>query len=164
MSAHVRPGQIASLIQIASDLGPSIDLMRLAHELHADIAVLLPITNAAERLGLVERQKDELTLTDLGVRFQKPTRNFDKIRLIKDELAKIEPFKTSLDFVNQKDTITAGDVAKRLRKNGVRWDHDPELNESLINNLLIPWAILAGILSYDGKTEKFRKPSKPLDA
>jgi len=46
----------------------------------------------------------------------------------------------------------------------VRWDHDPELNELLVSNLLIPWAILAGILSYDGKTAKFRKPSKPLDA
>jgi hypothetical protein len=60
--------------------------------------------------------------------------------------------------------ITATDVAETLKKNGVQWDHDPELNESLVSNLLIPWAILAGILSYDGKTEKFRKTSKPLGA
>jgi len=102
MPANVKPGQIVSLVQITDDHAPTIALPRLAHELHADIAVLLPIIDAAEMLGLVERQKGELTLTDLGLRFQKPTRNFDRIRLIKDELAKIEPFKTSLDLANQK--------------------------------------------------------------
>jgi hypothetical protein len=155
MPANVKPGRIVSLAQIINDYAPSIDLPRLADELHADIAVLLPIIDAAEMLGLVGRQKGKLTLTDFGLKFHRTIRNSDKIHLLKDNLTKIEPFKTSLRLTNQKRTVTAADIAESLRKNGVQWDHDPELNESLVNNLLIPWAILAGILSYDGKTQKF---------
>lgn len=155
MPANVRPVQTVSLIQIFDDLGPSIELMRLADELRADLVVLLPIIDAVEMLGLVKREKDGLTLTDFGLKFQKTTRNFNKIRLLKDRLIEIEPFKTSLDLANQKRNVTAADIAETLNKNGIQWDPDPELNESLVNNLLIPWAILAGILSYDGKTGKF---------
>jgi len=155
MPANVRPGQIISLIQISNDLGQSIELMRLADELRADLVILLPIIDAGEMLGLVEKQQDGLALTDFGLRFQKTTRNFNKIRLLKDRLIEIEPFKTSLALVNQKRSVTTADIAETLDKNGVRWDPDPEQNESLVNNLLIPWAILAGILSYDGKTGKF---------
>jgi len=155
MPANVKPGRIVSLVQIINDHVPSIDLPRLANELSADVAVFLPIIDAAEMLGLVERQKGKLKLTDFELTFHKTIRNSDKIRLLKDNLTKIEPFKTSIRLTNQKRTVNAADIAGSLRKNGVQWDRDPELNESFVNNLLIPWAILAGILSYDGRTQKF---------
>jgi len=39
----------------------------------------------------------------------------------------------------------------------VRWHHDRELNVSLIQALLVHWAIYAGMLTYNGKTGKFRR-------
>jgi hypothetical protein len=161
MPTNVTIAQIVRLVQITNDYAPCCALSRLADKLQADTATLSPIIEAAEMLGLVERQKDEFTLTDLGLKFQEITGNLNKIRLVKDELAKIEPFKTSLELANQRSAISAADVAETLKKKGVRWDQGPELSESLVNHLLIPWAILTSILEYDGKTEKFRKPSEP---
>src|SRR5438552_18886094 len=84
MPANVRAGQVVSLVEVTGGLGPKIDTHRLADELGADIAVFLPILDAAELLGLVkkEKEKGEVSLTEFGLKLQKTTKN--KIRLLKD--------------------------------------------------------------------------------
>jgi len=138
MPANVRAGQVVSLVEVTGGLGPKIDTHRLADELGADIAVFLPILDAAELLGLVKKERGEVSLTEFGLRLQKTSKN--KIRLLKDQLSKIEPFKAAL-----------------AERHDVRWHHDRELNVSLIQALLVHWAIYAGLLTYNGKTGKFRK-------
>jgi hypothetical protein len=51
MPANAKLGQIVSLVQITDDHAPTIALPPLTHELHVDIAALLPIIDAAEMLG-----------------------------------------------------------------------------------------------------------------
>jgi hypothetical protein len=46
-------------------------------------------------------------------------------------------------------------VAKTLNERGIEWHYTPQQNEVLVRNLLIHWAIRAGLLSYDGKSGKF---------
>jgi hypothetical protein len=70
MPAHVRAGQIVSLVEMTGGLDASIDAARLADEFGADIAVLLPIIDAGEMLGLVNSQKGNISLTDFGLKFQ----------------------------------------------------------------------------------------------
>ena len=60
-------------------------------------------------------------------------------------------------MVRQKGSISSRDVTEALLRWGIRWHHIDELNETLIQDLLIHWAIYAGLLAYNGKTGKFQK-------
>jgi NitT/TauT family transport system ATP-binding protein len=157
MPAHVRPGQIMGLVEATGGLGSPIDLSRVADELGADIATLLPMLDAAEMLGLVKVERGVVALTEFGSRFQKASKN--KMRLVKEQLAKIEPFNTALVLGAHRHAFSSGEVAKTLSKKGVRWHHEPEVNEAVVRGLLIHWTIYAGLLQYDGKADKFRKAS-----
>ena len=154
MPAHVRAGQIVSLVEMTGGLGSSIDAAKLADEFGADIAILLPIIDAGEMLGLVRNLKGNISLTDFGLKFQKASKH--KIRLLKDQLGMMEPFRTAVDLASKHHDISAADIADCLARRGVRWHHDAETNQDLVKMLLIHWAIYAGLLSYNGKAERFR--------
>src|SRR5437667_11321612 len=84
MPANVRAGRVVSLVEVTGGLGPKIDTHRLAGELGADIAVFLPILDAAELLGRVTKERGEGSLTEFGRRLQTTSRN--NIRLLKAAL------------------------------------------------------------------------------
>ena len=155
MPGNVRGGQVISLVEITGSLGEKVDAPKLADEMGADIAVLLPVLDAAEMLGLVRTEKGDVHLTELGLKFQKTTKN--KLRLLKDRLSTIEPFRTALELSLKGKSITAAQVADTQQDIGLRWHYQPQMNESLIRALLIHWAIYAGLLKYDGKSGKFQK-------
>ena len=147
MPADVRAGQVISLVEVTGGLGANVDASRLADELGANVAVLLPILDAAELLGLVRTEKGDIYLTEFGLRFQKTSKN--KVRLLTDRLAKIEPFKTTVELAAKYGEVTTSQVARSLAERGVTWHHNPELNESLVRALLIHWALYAGLLTYN---------------
>src|SRR5487761_689380 len=155
MPANVRAGQVVGLVEVTGGLGPVIDASRLADEFGADIATLLPILDTAEMLGLVTSEKGDVSLTDFGLKFQKTAKN--KVRLLKEMLSKMEPFKAALEIGAEKSSFSARDVSEALLQRDVRWHHRQEINESLIQALLIHWAIYAGLLNYNGKNGKFQK-------
>ena len=144
-----------SLVEITGSIGGKVDVPKLADELGADIAVLLPILDTAEMLGLVRSEKGDVHLTELGLKFQKTTKN--KLKILRERIAMIEPFRTAIELGSRGKPVTAGQVAEALSEMGLRWHYKPELNEALIKTLLIHWAIYAGLLSYDGKSNKFLK-------
>jgi len=155
MPGNVRAGQVISLVEVTGGLGAKVDVSRLADELGADIAVLLTILDAAEMLGLVRSEKGNVSLTELGLRFQKTSKN--KVRMLKDKLAAIEPFRTALELASRGKAVSAAHVADALSEIGIKWHYQPELNESLIKALLIHWTIYGGLMKYDGKSGKFQK-------
>lgn len=155
MPANVRGGQVISLVEVAGSIGGKVDVPKLADELGADIAVLLPIIDAAEMLGLVRTEKGDVHLTELGHKFQKTTK--EKLRMMKDRIAAIEPFRTALELTSKGKQVTSSHVAESLSEMGLKWHYQPDINESLIRTLLIHWAIYAGLLKYDGKSGKFAK-------
>jgi len=155
MPGTVRGGQVISLVEVTGSIGGKVDAPKLADELGADIAVLLPILDAAEMLGLVRTEKGDVHLTELGLRFQKTTKN--KLKILKERIAAIEPFRTALELSAHGKPVTASQVAESLDEMGLKWHYQPEINESLIRALLIHWAIYAGLLKYDGKSGKFQK-------
>lgn len=157
MPANVRPGQVIGLVEVTGGLGSRVDVSTLADELGDDIAVLLPILDAAELLGLVNSVKGEVLLTDFGVEFQKETRN--KVTLLKERLVKIEPFRTAVEFISKRGEVSAREVADELAIEGIKLHHQMDLNESLVQALLIHWGIRSGLLAYDGRTGKFKRPS-----
>ena len=155
MPANVRAGQVISLVEITGGLGSTVDASRLADELGADIAVLLPILDAAELLGLVETQKGQVVLTEFGHKFQKTLKN--KVRLLKEKLSEMEPFRTALEMASHRREVETADIVEELEIEGVRWHHQNDMNYALVQGLLIHWAVYSGILTYDGRTGKFRK-------
>ena len=155
MPGPVRAGQVISLVEITGGIGGKVDAPKLADELGADIAVLLPILDAAEMLGLVRTEKGDVHLTELGLKFQKTAKN--KLKMLKERIATIEPFRTALELASRGKPVTAAQVAVTLDEIGLKWHYQPEMNEALIRTLLIHWAIYAGLLKYDGKSDKFQK-------
>ena len=155
MPGNVRAGQVISLVEVTGGLGPKVDVSRLADEMDYDIAVLLSTLDAAEMLGLVRSEKGDVCLTELGLRFQKTSRN--KVRMLRDRLAAIEPFRTALELASRGKPVTAGQVAESLSEIGIKWHYQPELNESLINDFLVHWTIYGGLMRYDGKSGKFQR-------
>lgn len=81
------------------------------------------------------------------------------LRIVRDQLAKIEPFNAALELSAHRHTFSSVEVAEALSKKGVHWHHEPEVNEAIVQGLLIHWAIYTGLLQYNGKTDKFRKAS-----
>lgn len=155
--ANVRAGQVISLVEVTGGLGSPIDASKLADELGADIAVLLPILDTAEMLGLVRSEKGEVSLTEFGQKFQKASQY--KVRLLTDQLANIEPFKTAMELAKKRGKTDSSEVAEALWERGVTWHHEPDLNEALVRAILIHWAIYGGLMTYnrDGKFEVMRR-------
>jgi len=154
MPAHVRTGQVMGLVDVTAELGVLTDLARLADELGDDIDTLLPILDTAEMLGLVEVKKGIVSLTRLGSDFYRASRN--KIHLIRQQIARLEPFKTALDLTVHQ-TVSSAIITKELSERGISWHHEPELNEAAVHGLLVHWSIFAGLLRYNGKTGKFQR-------
>ncbi|HME18544.1 MAG TPA: AAA-associated domain-containing protein [Nitrososphaerales archaeon] len=157
MPPNVRPGQIIALVEVVGGLGSRVDVSTLADELGADIAVLLPMIDAAETLGLVTTAAGEVHLTDFGCEFQKEVK--EKVTMLRERLAKIEPFRTALEFIAKRGDATAREVADELAIEGIKLHHQMDLNESLVQALLVHWGIRSGLLSYDGRDGKFRRPA-----
>ncbi|MDG6909299.1 MAG: AAA-associated domain-containing protein [Nitrososphaerota archaeon] len=155
MPSNVTGGQVISLVEITGSIGGKVDAPKLADELGANIAVLLAILDAAEMLGLVRSEKGDVHLTELGLKFQKTTKN--KLKTLKDRIGTIEPFRTAVELASRGKPVAVSQVADTLSEMGLRWHYQPEMNEALIRTLLIHWAIYAGLLKYDGKSRKFQK-------
>jgi hypothetical protein len=157
MPGNVRAGQVISLVEVTGGLGSTIDAARLADEMGGDIALLLPILDTAELLGLVKSEKGNISLTEFGLKFQKTTKQ--KVRLLTDLLAKIEPFRTAIDQANRRGSVSVEDVADALSERGITWHHERDLNESLLKTILIHWAIYARLPNYnkDGRFEPVKR-------
>ena len=155
MPAEVRAGQVIGLVEITGGLGSVIDASRLADEFGADLTTLLPILDGAEMLGLVKTSKGDVSLTEFGAKFQKMTKH--KVKMLKEALAKIEPFKTALELLATKKSVSAHDIAEALKTKVIRWHYRDEINEMNIQTILIHWAIYAELLAYNGKTGKFQR-------
>jgi len=154
MPGKVKPGQVISLVEITGGMGPKMDVPRVADEMGADIDVLFPIIDAAQMLGLVKLEKGDLSLTEDGHAFQKALKH--KVTTLRDRLAAIEPFKTAVELASKKRRVSAHDVADALQRMGVKWHYQPEVNESIIRELLIHWTIQSGLLAV-GKAGDFQK-------
>ena len=155
MPANVRPGQVMGLVEVTGGLGSRVDVSTLADELGDDLAVLLPILDAAELLGLVQSAGGAVVLTDFGEEFQKQVK--DKIFVLKNNLSKLEPFRTALELAARKGEVSAREVSEELAIEGIRLHHADDINEALVQGLLLHWGIRAGLLSYDGKSSKFQR-------
>jgi hypothetical protein len=155
MPGNVRGIHVMGLVDDIDELGEGTHVNKLAEKINADLTVLLPILSAAELLGVVRSENGSLFLTEDGLKLKDATIG-EGVLFMGGKLASIEPFKTALELASQRGETTAKDVAGSLLKRGIEWDYRSELNESMVDSLLVHWAIRGGLLTYDGKSGKFR--------
>jgi len=143
--AEVNPHQLAAFLKSVYASDGIVHVHKVALDLHWDLTKLLPILDAAEMLGLVTVEKGEAKLSREGQKMLDVKKG--RTQALVDSLSQIEPFMTALRF---KRKFTGEDVAKELSKKGIRWHHEDEVNSLIISEILMHWAIRAGILDYDG--------------
>jgi len=160
MPGNVRAVHVISLVEEMGELGTGTHVNKPVEKIGADMGVLLPILEATETLGLVKSEEGDLFITEEGLKFQGTT--MAKVSILKDKLTSIEPFRTAVELASKRGSTSAGEVAQTLAERGIQWHYKPDLNESLVKNLLIHWVIRAGLLSYNGKNGKLRSPSPEM--
>ena len=154
MPANVRAGQVLGLVETVGGLGTVVDVAKLADEFGSDLVTFLPVLDVGEMLGLVKLEKGDISLTEFGRKFQKTSKY--KVRLLKDRLSQIEPFKTALELAKLKGEVSSEEVSDALAARDITWHHTPEINQAVVQNLLVHWAIYGGLLNYNGKTGQFQ--------
>jgi hypothetical protein len=157
MPGNVRAVHVVSLVDEIDELGSGIRLTKIAEKAGADTELLISVVSAAEMLGVIRSESGNLFFTDEGLKL-KDVDMARVIELMRNKVASIEPFRTALELASRKGGTTADEVAKTLSERGIEWHYKPRQNELLVRNLLIHWAIRAGLLSYDGKNGKFSLP------
>jgi hypothetical protein len=158
MPGNVRAVHVVSLADDVNELGTGISLTKVAEKTGADSEFLISVLSAAEMLGLVRSEKGSLFITEEGLKLKEVGMAQLSV-LLKEKIAPIEPFRTAIELASKNGTTTAREVAKSLKTRGIEWHYKPEMNESLVKNLLIHWGIRAGLLSYDGKSQEFALPT-----
>jgi hypothetical protein len=161
MPDDVRAIQVISVVEEIGDLGAGIHFTELSEKTEVEIDVLLPILKTAEMLGLVRNEEGNLFLTGDGLKVRGTP--MDKVSILKERVSSIEPFRTAVELASKRGSTTAEEVTETLAENGIQWHFKPERNETTVRTLLIGWTIRAGLLSYDGKTGKFRVASSGTD-
>ncbi len=154
MPAKATPIKVIGLAEVLEGMELPIEVSSLAHRFHQQTPSLLSTLGTAEGLGLVKKEGKYVILTDLGLGFLKASDG--KISIIRAELRKIEPFKTALELLLKKSSVSAWEVAESLHHKNMFWQQSPEKDEAIVKLLLIEWGIAAELLSYNGKSQQFQ--------
>jgi NitT/TauT family transport system ATP-binding protein len=154
--ASIRTEQLFGFIDLIARLGPVVTTPRLVRDFGGDFETLLPLIAAAELLDLVRAEEGEVRITDAGLQLQKVPERRYRMRLLRDALVRTEPFETALALVSSKGSVSVHEIAQSLEKRKVRWQQGEESDEEIVQDLLVGWGIQAELLSYDGKSGKWR--------
>jgi hypothetical protein len=142
------------LVERVAEDGGRTRAAKLAAELRADLTIFPAVLGAAEVLGLASSLEEEVYLTGTGLDFERAPKH--GVKMLRDAIATIEPFRTALELVDKEGRVTASRVSDVLSKRGTKWHFQTETNESIIKAFLMDWAIPAGMLKYE-KSGRFQK-------
>ena len=106
---------------------------------------ILSTIKAAEELGLARKEGSFVSLTDLGIGFTKASDG--KAGIIRMGLVRVEPFKTMLEILKKRKSITPHELSQELEKKSALLS----VSEDSLRTLLIEWGISSSLLDYDGK-------------
>ncbi len=149
---NVSAEQVVGLVETVGGHASSIDAAHLAEE-SREGADLLPILTVAEMFGLVKTQKENVAITELGLKLCGISNYRDKLLLLRDALAKTEPCKTALVLISNQGTASVHQIANALQKQGMLWNQNHEINESTIRSLLVDWGVQADLLRRNKRGE-----------
>ena len=153
--ADARLEMVLGLVEIIASSGNRIEIARISQDLQTDVDKILPVVEAAEKLGFIKVVDGECEVTEAGLKVLAKRSN-DQKQVIKERIVGLEPFATALELAEEKpEGFTAEDVAERLsrKRGGNIYAEDPEK----LHQLLVEWLLYTEMLDYDGDNRRFRK-------
>jgi len=130
------------------------DVANLTIELRIDIDELIPITNTAEYLGLVQVQQGKISLTDLGKKALN-ARIHERKKLVHDHLESLEPFADLTKILKDQKQLSRFELARYLSS---KFGYTTDL--PTIVNVVISWGVFTGLFRYDGQSERLLSKSE----
>ncbi len=124
------------------------DVANLTIELRIDIDELLPITDTAEYLGLVQVQQGKISLTDLGKKALN-AKIHERKNLVHDHLESLEPFADLTKILKDQKQLSRFELARYL---STKFGYTTDL--PTIVNVVISWGVFGGLFRYDGQSER----------
>ena len=146
---------VLGLVEIVASSKSRIEIARISQDLQTDVDKILPIVEAAEKLGLIKVVDGECEVTEAGLKVLAKRSN-DQKQVIKERIVRLEPFATALRLAEEKpEGFTAEDVAERLsrERGGSVYAEDVEK----LHQLLVEWLLYAEMLDYDGDNRRFKR-------
>ena len=153
--ADARLEMVLGLVEIIASAGNRIEIAKISQDLQTDVDKILPVVEAAEKLGFIKVVDGECEVTEAGLKAL-ACRSNDQKRVIRERIIKLEPFATALKLAEERpEGFTAEDVAEELsrKKGGNIYAEDPEK----LHHLLVEWLLYTEMLDYDGDNRRFKK-------
>jgi hypothetical protein len=117
----------------------------------------LSLLKAAQMLGLVSKVDNRIFLTDLGLGFLRA--DFpSKMGILRARLARIEPFKSALEFLSKRNSATTLKISRKLSEKYAIGIFD----ERLVRLVLIEWGLQTELFRFDSSHEFFANMDQPL--
>jgi hypothetical protein len=151
---EARLGTVLGLLEMVVAYGGKADLAFIARELQMEVDQILPASNAAELLGLLEVHDGEGAATQLGIKVSKSLAKGKK-KILKEQLPHLEPFRTIIELAKTKPKgFNIEDLINVLANKTelVEYTQEPEK----LRELILDWLIYSEILSYDGDKGLFK--------
>ncbi len=150
MLPHTRPGGMAGLLEILSDLGGCIDLHRLADELSLEVNALLPTVDTAVLLGLLRVEEGDAIITPEGQMFARADIQARKAIFRKAAIANVPLLRQMEQALKAKADRTLSDEFFR----DLLDEHYSEEESGRQLETAIQWGRYAEIFDYNAATGK----------
>ena len=140
--------RVRGIVSLIKQHKGRMEISELAEESEEDVDDLLPLIEACKLLKFVTVEDSVLRLTEKGAKLT--FSNFSKS--IKDGLDDVEPFKSMLKIVNERQ-ITSAELFSKLRSRGIVFHGDEAANDIMLKRLLIRWGVRSKLIAYDPQND-----------
>ncbi|MCL4365517.1 MAG: AAA-associated domain-containing protein [Candidatus Marsarchaeota archaeon] len=144
--------RVRGIVNLIKQHKGRMEISELAEESEEDVDDLLPLIEACKMLKFVTVEDSVLRLTEKGARLT--FSNFSKS--IKEGLDDVEPFKSTLKIVNERQ-ITSAELFSKLRSRGIMFHGDEAANDIMLKRLLIRWGVRSKLIEYDPQNDVWSK-------
>lgn len=143
--------QVIGIVDDVADIGSQgVSAAYLGEHMGAGVDTTSVIT-FAEQLGLVKRENARVSVTEFGLKLHEVSSYKSKARFLKEVINTTEPCSTAVAMLSTRKSVSAKQIAVALRRRGVDWSSDDDINESTIKGLLVDYAVQADLLRSNRK-------------
>ncbi len=140
--------RVFGLLDLLKAYNGKTNVANITIDLRIALDELLPIIDTAEYMGLVDVQKGDISLTELGMRVLE-SRIPERKKLVHERIVGLEPFADLNRMVKEKRELSRFELARFISS---KYGYSTDL--PTIVNVLISWSVFTGLFRYDGQSER----------
>ena len=151
LPAHIKVTEIEGLLNIIREYGGPIRMSALASYTKEGVDRLLEVLRAARVLGLINVKSGVVSVTGVG----KELNLYDFQNDVRDHVAAVEPFKTSVRLLKKGNGMTTSQLLLALLKANILAQYSSYDIEN-IKWLLTHWGIRIGLFAYEARNDRWK--------